>query len=148
MVEPLNFGVLTAAATGCYHGPEAQVKKSDIPVLKPLGGTGLTTGGLSLGCGTFGREIDQDASFATMDRAMELGFRLFDTAETYGGGESRIYRKTFYGVDDTREVSHEMHSSEKIIGRWLRSRGVRPDVILVTKVWENYTPAHLMEAIR
>jgi len=112
-----------------------------------LGSTGLTAGRLSLGCGTFGREIDQDASFAIMDRAMELGMRLFDTAEAYGGGESRAYRRTVYGVDDTREVSHEMHSSEKIIGRWLHSRGVRKDVILVTKVWENYTIAHLMEAI-
>lgn len=115
---------------------------------RKLGSTGLTPGRLSLGCGTFGREIDQDASFAIMDRALELGMTLFDTAETYGGGESRIYRQNYLGVDDTREVSHEMHSSEKIIGRWLRSRGVRRQVILSTKVWENYTPAHLMEAIQ
>ena len=72
--------------------------------------------------------------FSTPPRAMAAGIR--------------IYRQTYCGVDDTREVSHEMHSSEKIIGRWLRSRGVRRDVILVTKAWENYTTDHLMEAIR
>jgi aryl-alcohol dehydrogenase-like predicted oxidoreductase len=124
------------------HRPKNVQKDS-----RKLGSSGLTTGRLSLGCGTFGREIDQDASYAIMDRALELGMRLFDTAESYGGGESRQYRRTFYGVEDTREVSHEMHSSEKIVGRWLHSRGVRKEVTLVTKVWENYTPAHLMEAI-
>src|SRR5436190_10126103 len=105
--------------------PEGTGQKSVAEGARELGSTGLTTGRLSLGCGTFGREIDQDASFAIMDRAVELGLKLFDTAETYGGGESRIYRQAYFGVDDTREVSHEMHSSEKIIGRWLRSRGVR-----------------------
>jgi aryl-alcohol dehydrogenase-like predicted oxidoreductase len=91
--------------------------------LRKLGNTGLTTPRLALGCVTFGREIDEDASFAIMDRAIELGFRLFDTAEAYG-------------------------SSEQIIGRWLHSRGVRRDIVLVTKVLENYTAAHLMEAIQ
>jgi aryl-alcohol dehydrogenase-like predicted oxidoreductase len=100
-----------------------------------------------LGCGTFGREIDQDASFAIMDRALELGMRLFDTAETYGGFESREYRKANYGVDDTRELTHERHASEKIIGRWLRSRGGRREVILVTKVWENVHARSLEEAV-
>ena len=72
-----------------------------------LGWTGLTSGRLALGCGTFGREIDQDASFAIMDRAMELGMTLFDTAESYGGGEARLYRQAYLSVDDTREVSHD-----------------------------------------
>jgi aryl-alcohol dehydrogenase-like predicted oxidoreductase len=105
-----------------------------------------TTGRLGLGCGAFGREIDQDASFAIMDHAMELGITLFDTAEAYGGGEAKRYRQSRFGVDDTREVSHELHSSELIIGRWLRSRGIRREVILVTKAWENYTRVHLSEA--
>jgi 1-deoxyxylulose-5-phosphate synthase len=46
-----------------------------------------------------------------MDRAFELGIRLFDTAVAYG----------------------ERHSSEKIVGRWLRSRGVRDQIVLLTK---------------
>jgi aryl-alcohol dehydrogenase-like predicted oxidoreductase len=112
-----------------------------------FGNTGLTTPRLGLGCGTFGREIDQDASFAIMDRAVELGITLFDTAESYGGGEARLYRQSYLGVDDTREVSHEMHSSEKIIGRWLRARGGRDQIAIVTKVWENFTRPHLLEAI-
>jgi aryl-alcohol dehydrogenase-like predicted oxidoreductase len=36
-------------------------------------------------------------------------------------------------VDDVREASGEMHSSEKIIGRWLRATGAREQVVLQTK---------------
>jgi len=78
---------------------------------------------IGLGCTTFGREIPETTAFALMDYAVDHGITLFDTAETYGGGQARETRKRLLGVDDTREVSHEMHSSEKIIGRWLKSRG-------------------------
>ena len=33
-------------------------------------------------------------------------------------------------MDDSREVSGEMHSSEKIVGRWLRARGARDRITL------------------
>jgi aryl-alcohol dehydrogenase-like predicted oxidoreductase len=114
---------------------------------RPLGSTGITVPRLGLGCATFGREIDQDTCFAIMDAAFERGIRLFDTAEAYGGGQARLYRKTVLGVDDEREVSGEMHSSEKIVGRWLHSRGVRDQIILVTKVTTNFTPQHVAQAI-
>lgn len=93
---------------------------------------------IGLGCTTFGREIAEDAAFALMDYAVDHGITLFDTAEAYGGGQARETRKRLLGVDDTREVSHEMHSSEKIIGRWLRSRGSRERITLVTKVSRNF----------
>jgi len=111
-----------------------------------LGRTGISIPRIGLGCATFGREIDEDASFAIMDYAAEHGITLFDTAEAYGGGQAREYRRTKLGVDDQREVNGEMHSSEKIIGRWLRSRGCRQDIILVTKVTTNFTTAHVREA--
>src|SRR3989454_12828447 len=96
-----------------------------------LGKTGISVPRIGLGCATFGREIDEDASFRIMDYAVERGITLFDTAEAYGGGQAREYRRTQLDVDDEREVSGEMHSSEKIIGRWLRSRGCRKDIVQI-----------------
>jgi aryl-alcohol dehydrogenase-like predicted oxidoreductase len=82
-----------------------------------------------------------------MDYALERGITLFDTAEAYGGGEARDYRRKVLGVDDVREVSAEAHSSEKIIGRWLRARGVRNQVVLQTKVTTHFTASHIAQAI-
>jgi aryl-alcohol dehydrogenase-like predicted oxidoreductase len=86
-----------------------------------------------LGCVTFGREIDEAESFRLLDYALDRGINLIDTAEAYGGGQARQYRRNVLGVDDARETSGEMHSSEKIIGRWLRATGARRQVVLQTK---------------
>jgi aryl-alcohol dehydrogenase-like predicted oxidoreductase len=118
-----------------------------LDAFRPIGRSGIQVSRIGLGCGTFGREIDDEMSLAIMDRAFELGIRLFDTAEAYGGGQSREYRRQVYGVDDQREVSGEMHSSEKIMGRWLRSRGVRDDVVLVTKKLRNFERASVRQAL-
>jgi aryl-alcohol dehydrogenase-like predicted oxidoreductase len=99
---------------------------------------------LGLGCGTFGREITEAEAYAVMDYAVAHGITLFDTAEAYGGGQARALRRSRYGLDDVREVSDEMHSSEKIVGRWLASRGLREQVLVVTKVTRNFQP----EAVR
>jgi 1-deoxyxylulose-5-phosphate synthase len=115
--------------------------------LRPIGRTGIKVSRIGLGCTTFGREIDDEMSFAIMDHAFELGIRLFDTAEAYGGGQSREYRRQVYGVDDQREIGGEMHSSEKIIGRWLRSRGVRDDVVLLTKKLRNFERTAVRESV-
>lgn len=82
-----------------------------------------------------------------MDYAVANGITLFDTAEAYGGGQARVYRREKLGVDDTREVSGEMHSSEKIIGRWLKSRGARDRITLVTKISKNFTRAHVRTSL-
>ena len=118
-----------------------------LDALRPIGRSGIQVSRIGLGCRTFGREIDDEMSFAIMDHAFELGIRLFDTAEAYGGGQSREYRRQHSGVDDQREVSGEMHSSEKIIGRWLRSRGVRDDVVLVTKKFRDYERAAVKQSV-
>jgi aryl-alcohol dehydrogenase-like predicted oxidoreductase len=112
-----------------------------------LGKSGIRVPRLGLGCATFGREIDQADSFALMDYAAEQGMNLFDTAEAYGGGQSREYRKAAFQVEDVREVSGERHSSEKIIGRWLRASGARKQVILLSKITTNFTRAHVREAL-
>ncbi|MFN0170145.1 MAG: aldo/keto reductase [Bryobacteraceae bacterium] len=114
---------------------------------RPLGNTGLAVSHLGLGTATFGREIDQDEAFRVMDYAVEHGVTLFDTAEGYGGGQAKEYRRKYLGVDDQREVSHEMHSSEKIIGRWLASRNCRKDIVLMTKVSTDHTRDHVRQAL-
>ncbi len=78
---------------------------------RTLGRTGLRVSSIGLGCVTFGREIEAAASFAVLDRALELGVTLLDTAEAYAGGRS-----------------------EEIVGEWLAQRGVRDEIVLATKV--------------
>jgi aryl-alcohol dehydrogenase-like predicted oxidoreductase len=112
-----------------------------------LGRTGVEVSRIGLGCATFGREIDQAASFTLMDYAVSHGISLFDTAEAYGGGQARDYRRTQLQVDDTREVTGEYHSSEKIIGRWLRASSMRDEIFLVSKVTTNFSREHVREAL-
>jgi len=78
---------------------------------RQLGRTDLHVSSIGLGSATFGREIDQATSFVVMDRALERGINLIDTAEAYSAG-----------------------GAEQVVGRWLADRGVRDRVILATKV--------------
>ena len=114
---------------------------------RTLGKSGISASRIGLGCATFGREIPEETAFQIMDYAVERDITLFDTAEGYGGGQARQYRKQLLGVDDEREVSGEMHSSEKIIGRWLRATGMRKRIVLLTKVATNFTRQHIREAL-
>ena len=92
-----------------------------------FGRTGLRVSRLGLGCGgfggvgsdpsLFGQGEDEACAFAIMDRALEVGIDYFDTANSYGGGRS-----------------------ETMIGRWLRARGARDQVVLSTKVFNRIGP--------
>jgi len=74
---------------------------------------GLTVARIALGCGNFGgvgsapqffgQGLTDDQALELMDAAWAAGIEHFDTADAYGGGRS-----------------------ERAIGRWIRSRGVRP----------------------
>jgi aryl-alcohol dehydrogenase-like predicted oxidoreductase len=99
-----------------------------------IGKSGPAISAIGLGCVTFGREVDQDTSFRLLDYAVEKGVNLLDTAESYGGGQSRAMRAKSFDIRDDREVSAEISSSEKIIGRWLKARGERDRVVICTKV--------------
>jgi len=87
---------------------------------RPLGLSGRTISRVALGCGNFGgvgsapaffgQGLTDDQAFGLMDAAWELGLTHFDTADAYGGGRS-----------------------ETAIGRWIASRGVRPQ--LTTKTY-------------
>jgi aryl-alcohol dehydrogenase-like predicted oxidoreductase len=79
------------------------------------------SGRIGLGCVTFGREIDQATAFAVMDRALERGIRLFDTAAVYAAG-----------------------ASERIVGAWRKARAGAPDLpAIATKAFPPYTPEDL-----
>ena len=115
----------------------------------------LEVSALGLGCmpmAGVGRnmygEADRKESFATIDRAIELGVTFFDTAEVYGGGQAREGRKQSYEVDDVRETTGEMSSSERIIGRWMRARGSRDKVTICTKVSTGGSPENIARALR
>ncbi len=115
--------------------------------MRQLGSSGVLVSRLGLGCATFGREIDEAGSFKIMDAALESGITLFDTAESYGGGQARQHRRDRLGIEDVREVSGEMHSSEKILGRWMKCRGVRSQVTIQTKVSANKSRQEVQQAL-
>jgi aryl-alcohol dehydrogenase-like predicted oxidoreductase len=83
-----------------------------------LGRTDLTIAPLVLGGNVFGWTADKGTSFAVMDRFLAMGLNAIDTADVYSawapgnsGGES-----------------------ETIIGEWMKARGNRNRVIVITKV--------------
>ena len=86
---------------------------------RPLGRSGLAMPPIALGCGSFGgvgsapeffgRGLTDDQALELMDAAWEFGITHFDTADAYGGGRS-----------------------ERAIGRWIASRGVRPQLTTKT----------------
>lgn len=55
---------------------------------RQLGTSGLTVSAVGVGCNAFGRRIDEAAATAVVHAALDHGVTLFDTADTYGLGES------------------------------------------------------------
>ncbi|GAA0278564.1 aldo/keto reductase [Alteraurantiacibacter aestuarii] len=72
---------------------------------------------LVLGGNVFGWTASEADSFAVMDRFYEKGGRMIDTAQGYS----------------VWVEGHEGGESEKVIGKWLESRGVRADMRIATK---------------
>ncbi len=70
-----------------------------------------------LGTNVFGWTSDESNSFAILDAFVAEGFTAIDTADVY-----------------SRWVPGNDSESEKIIGRWLKARGIRSKIVLATKV--------------
>ena len=115
---------------------------------RKLGRTNTSLSFIGLGCVTFGREIGEDASAAILDYAVEKGIDWLDTAEAYGGGNARNYRRDVLNVDDVRETSDIMGSSEIIIGKWMKARGCRDDVVICSKVSSGNRPENIARALQ
>ena len=79
---------------------------------RTLGRSGCAVSTLALGTMTFGDETDEDGSHAQLDRFVQAGGTLIDTADVYSHGVS-----------------------EEIIGRWLARQppSIRSQVVLATK---------------
>ena len=86
------------------------MKKTTIPR------TELQASTLALGTDYFGSTVDRATSMRLMDRYLEAGGNVIDTAELYA-----------------RWVPGGEHRSETVIGEWLRERGVRDQIVLSTK---------------
>lgn len=83
-----------------------------------LGATAYEVSMLGLGCINFGTTVKEEQAFRLMDKYVELGGNLFDTANNYAvwnGGDGR--------------------DSERVIGKWLKNcPSVRPEIFLCTKL--------------
>jgi aryl-alcohol dehydrogenase-like predicted oxidoreductase len=55
------------------------------------GNDGLDVSLIGLGCNAFGRRVDEKGTHTVMDAAIDAGIDFFDTAETYGDGNSEIF---------------------------------------------------------
>lgn len=86
---------------------------------KRLGNTGLEVSNLCLGTMSFGRWIDEEASLAILNAALEGGINFVDTANFFGKGQDEAFA---YGNG----------ASEEILGLALKGR--REEVVLATKV--------------
>ena len=83
-----------------------------------LGNTDLEIKPIFFGGNVFGWTLNEEESFRILDGFLDRGFNAIDTANNYS-----------YWVDGN--VGTE---SERIIGNWIKSRGVRDQIVLATKV--------------
>ncbi|MFF5252249.1 aldo/keto reductase [Streptomyces leeuwenhoekii] len=86
--------------------------------LRKLGYSDLEVFPLSLGGNVFGWTADEAASFAVLDAYTAAGGNFVDTADSYSAWAD----------------GNSGGESETIIGKWLKARGNRADVVIATKV--------------
>ena len=56
-----------------------------------VGRSGLQVSAAGLGCNNFGMRIDKEQTAVVVNRALDLGVNLFDTANIYGGTKSEEF---------------------------------------------------------
>ena len=56
-----------------------------------LGNSGLQVSEVGLGCNNFGQRLDEAATRAVVDAAIDVGIDFFDTADMYGSQRSEVY---------------------------------------------------------
>ena len=88
-----------------------------------IGNSGLFVYRVGLGTMQFGWSADEAMGHEIMDTYVEQGGNFIDTADCYSSWAERLGGpKNAGGV------------SEEIVGRWLKQRGQRYDIVLATKV--------------
>jgi aryl-alcohol dehydrogenase-like predicted oxidoreductase len=86
---------------------------------RPLGASGVSVSVVGLGCNNFGHRIDKARAREVVDAALDAGVTFFDTARSYGDGDS----ERFLGVilDGRRE---RVVLATKLAGRREETRGL------------------------
>lgn len=84
---------------------------------RPLGRSGLSVPPVIFGGNVFGWTVDRAQSFRLLDACLAAGLNAIDTADVY----SRWH------------PGNQGGESEAIIGEWLKARGRRDDVLILTK---------------
>lgn len=87
--------------------------------LRGLGRSDIRISPLCLGTMTFGVQTSKEDAFAQLDMAVDAGINCLDTAEAYPV------------LPMTRETAGD---SESIIGEWMKARGGRDKIIIMTKI--------------
>jgi aryl-alcohol dehydrogenase-like predicted oxidoreductase len=82
-----------------------------------LGRSGIAVPPVIFGCNVFGWTVDKAQSFRLLDALVEAGLNALDTADVYS----------------TWVPGNTGGESETIIGEWLKARGRRRDVLILTK---------------
>jgi len=85
---------------------------------KQLGRSGLEVAPLAFGGNVFGFTVDERQSFELLDKFLEKGFNLIDTADSYSRWKP----------------GNKGGESETIIGNWMKRKNNRDKVVLATKV--------------
>src|SRR5690606_26659976 len=83
-----------------------------------IGETDLKIAPFNFGGNVFGWTLNEEKSFEILDAFVEAGFNFIDTADMYS-----------YWIDGGAGGQ-----SETVIGKWMKSRGNRQNVIIATKV--------------
>ncbi|UJW84700.1 aldo/keto reductase [Devosia sp. SL43] len=100
---------------------------------RPLGRSELVIEPLVLGGNVFGWTVDETKGFEILDAYVEAGFTAIDTAEGYPNWVP----------------GNPPGMSETIIGKWMKARGNRQSLHIITKVNSAKTPGGLSaDAIR
>ena len=85
---------------------------------RKLGKSGLEIAPLVLGGNVFGWTADKPTSFAVLDAFLDAGFDAVDTADVYSRWAP----------------GHQGGESETVLGDWMKERGNRDRVVVITKV--------------
>jgi aryl-alcohol dehydrogenase-like predicted oxidoreductase len=85
---------------------------------RKLGSSGLEIAPLVLGGNVFGWTADVPTSFAVLDAFLDAGFNAVDTADVYSRWAP----------------GHQGGESETVLGDWMKARGTRDKVVVITKV--------------
>ena len=92
--------------------------------MRRIGNSDIEVGTLAFGCNVFGWTVQETLGFELLDRFVDSGLNMLDTAD--------IYSKWGEG--------NSGGESETLIGNWLSSRGNRDRVVIATKVGMEMAP--------